>query len=552
MPSPPSRLRRGGRWPRRYLRDCITIDARALALFRMAIACLILADMLLRSRNFHFYYTEHGVVPQELARSLSAEYAVSIYHLTTSTTVIALLFVLQVLFALQLLVGYKTRLAMIVSFVFIISLDHHNPFVLSYADTLFRLLTFWAIFLPLGERFSIDAVHRERRPRTAVASIATFFVLAQMVYMYVTNGIIKSVSDTWRQGEAAPLVLGLDEMTYLLGDTVRHFPELLAVGGLLWYYMMVFGFLLVLTRGWVRFGLLTLYLGGHLSFALTVRIGAFAYVALAGLILFIQTPVWNRVWSLLRRSTATKSAAGIATRRLEAAATRVPSLRVDHEGWRRVKETTYAVSIAAIAATMVFLLLVLGAQAGLTVATHDDTGDEPLEEAVEKAMNEALLESHGVAELNTAASAIGVDQPLGWGVFAPEPRTTDRYYVFPAVTEHGEYVDAYNDRELTYDRAYNQLQKQHSTYRERFYMNSVRRGGYQTDVAAYLADYHCDRWEQEYGETLVQIEIYEVTEQVTEETIVDHDGRDRDYTHVYRQLCAGDEYQDLPSPLRDD
>ena len=550
MPSTPSPSAVVG-WLRRYLRGCIAIDSRALALFRMAIASLIFADLILRSRNFHFYYTENGVVPQYLARQLSADHAVSIFHLTTSTELIAALFVLHALAAVALFVGYRTRLAMVVSFLFIISLDHHNPLVLSYADILFRLLAFWAIFLPLGERWSIDAVHRERVPRTQIASAATFFVLAQLVYMYVTNGLIKSVSTTWRQGEAAPLVLGLDEMTYLLGDTVRHFPELLAIGGLLWYYMMVFGFLLLLTRGWVRMALLTLYIGGHLSFALTVRIGAFAYVALAGLILFVQTPVWDRCWLDLRRVDTLDDHLERARRRLIVAASAVPDPRSDGILTPEIRQRTYAVTMAAVVATMLFLILTIGAQAGMAAYEHDDHHDQTLEHHVEDELRATLVETHGVREVNTVASGLGIDQPLGWGVFAPEPRTTDRYYVFPAVTESGEEVDVFSDRPMTYDRPHDELQKQHDTYRQRFYMNSIRRGGYSNDAAKLLAEYHCERWEADHGETLGVIDMYEVTEAVTEETIVDHEGRDRSYTHVYRHVCDGGADEPVPRPPED-
>ena len=153
---------------REYLARCVRIDSRTLAVFRVFVGVLIVADLLLRSRNFSFFYTEDGVVPRSLAMDVTPDYAFSVYYLTTSSTLIAALFVLQGLIALQLIVGYKTRVATVLSFLFVVSLDHHNPFVLSYADTLFRLLLFWAIFLPLGERWSIDAAHRTRAPRPHV------------------------------------------------------------------------------------------------------------------------------------------------------------------------------------------------------------------------------------------------------------------------------------------------------------------------------------------------------------------------------------------------
>ncbi|MCU4751534.1 HTTM domain-containing protein [Halobacteria archaeon AArc-curdl1] len=550
-----SRLYAGARRARRHLHRCVRIDARALALFRVSLALLILADLLLRSRNFTFFYTEHGVVPRSLARELSADYAFSFYHLSTNTTVIAALFVIQALFAIQLLVGYRTTFATVVSFLFVVSLDHHNPLVLSYADVLFRLLMFWAIFVPLGERWSVDAIHRRRKPRTAVAGIATAFILGQMVYMYVTNGIIKSVSSTWRSGNAAPRVLGLDEMTFLLGDTVRQFQTFLEFGGLLWYVMMVCGWVLLVTYGWYRMPFLLLYVGGHLSFALTVRIGAFAYVALAGLLLFVQTPVLDTLERWLRRAGERSPGLQSMSRHLESTRHRLRSagarLPPPHPRWttdrvRQARTRIHGATLRLIIVTIVFVGVVLVAQTASVVADHD--GSEPLEEVIDRTVSETLEETTGVKQVNTVASAMAIDQPVGWGVFAPNPRTTDRYYVFSATTESGEYVDAYNDRPLAYDRPFNELQRQYGTYRERFYMNSVRRGGSSTDTAAILAEYRCAEWEATHGERLTHLNMYVVSEEVTRATVDSPEDRDRSYRLFYRHGCGDNEPMTFEPP----
>lgn len=44
---------------------------------------------------------------------------------------VGMLFVVRALIALQLIVDYRTRIAMILSFFFVISLDHHDPLVLT-------------------------------------------------------------------------------------------------------------------------------------------------------------------------------------------------------------------------------------------------------------------------------------------------------------------------------------------------------------------------------------------------------------------------------------
>ena len=562
-----SALPESGRRLLQYLADCVRIDTRTLAVFRVFAGLLVVADLVLRSRNFSYFYTDDGVVPRSLVLELSSGTPLSIYHLTTDPTLIAGLFVLQGLVAVQLIVGYRTRLATVLTFLFVISLDHHNPFVLSYADTLFRLLLFWAIFLPLGERWSIDAAHRDRTPRESIASVASAFILGQMIFMYVSNGLIKSQSDVWGSGDAAPLVLGIHEMTFLLGDVVAQFPTLLSIGGLTWYYMLLASPLLVLLTGRWRLPLIGLFAIGHLSFAITVRIGAFAYVALAGVLLFVQTSHWEDGRRLLRyvgvdsnpdpdhsRSRLTPVAttlASIAARVPSGRLTgdRIPQFRgLDSDRLEQVRNRTYTLSVAVVVVTVLFVATVTLVTVVSAIVVADSGDEQPLEERVEGALDESL-ETTGVQQVDTVATSLGINQPLGWGVFAgPDPRTTDRYYVFPARTERGAHVDVFNDRPLSYDRPGWELQTQHGTYRERFYMNSVRRGGTANDVPVLLAEHICDRWPEEHGEELTHLNMYVLTEEITHETIDVPDDRERSYSLIYRHGCGENEPRPIEPP----
>ena len=510
----------------------VEIDARSLAVFRVVVGVLILADLLSRARNFSLMYTDDGLVPQELATEMTADNAFSVFYFTSDPTLIAALFVLHALFAVQLIVGYKTRLAIVVSFLFVVSLDHQNPLVLSYADVLFRLLLFWAIFLPLGERWSVDALHRRRPARAGIASVASALILSQMVYMYARNGYNKYHDDSglWQSGEATPKIMGLDEMTFLLGDFVREVPVvLLQLGGLTWYYILILSPLLLVLRGRPRMLFAAMFMGGHATFALTVRIGAFAYVALAGLVLFLQAPFWrdaSTVLSVLGLDGAIERLRNRVERAGLILASALPALRFDSERQLRARQYVYSAAIGVLVVCVV-LSTGLGALSGAGVF------DE-----------RSATEQH----IDDTAAMVGVDQP-DWSVFAPTPRTTDRYYVFPAQTADGDTYDVYNERELTYDRPYDELQRQHSAYRERFYMNSVRRAdGEDGDAAAILADHLCTTWPEERGVELTHINMYVVTENVTMETIDAPDERERNAYLMHRHTCGDDEptYIDIP------
>ncbi|MXV61643.1 HTTM domain-containing protein [Natronorubrum sp. JWXQ-INN-674] len=503
----------------------VSIDTRSLAVFRIAAALLIVADILLRSRNFGFFYTNEGVVPQSLAMEMTPDNAISVYYLTTDSTVIAALFVVQVLIALQLLIGYRTTIATVLSFLLVISLDHHNPLVLSYADVLFRLLLFWAIFLPLGERWSVDAVHADSEPRARITSLASAAILVQIVYMYFLNGYHKRESELWTGGEATPLIMGLDNTTFLLGEFMRSFPTLLQYGGLTWYYMLLFSWLLLVLRGRARLFLVAMFIGGHASFAITVRIGAFPYVAIAGLVLFLQTQFWDDANALLRAPPLDRARVTPPYARLERLGARLPQFGVDARTHERITSGLYSIALV-IAVTS---LLVIPAVSHMPIGGFVDDEGGPKE------------------RVDDTAATVAVQQP-DWSVFAPHPRTSDRYYVFPAATADGEVIDVYNDREHTYDRPHDELQQQFDTYRERFYMNSVRRGGPDDLVSATLATHYCETWQEDRDVELTHVNMYYGIEDVTLETIDDPADRDREIRLIYGHGCGNNEPVEVAPP----
>ena len=533
----------------------VRIDTRSLALFRFALGLLIVADVLLRSRNLEFFYTDSGAVPASLAVAVEPVAAYSPYAVVTSPTGVAALFALTGLVGVALALGYYTRPVTVLALVLVVSLDARNPFVLSFADVLFATLLALAVFLPLGERWSLDAVAADRHRSRFVGGIGSAIILSQMVVMYVVNGYHKTTSALWRSGEAAVLILGIDEVTHLFGDALRAVPELLQLGGVVWLTMLCAAWLLLVLRGRPRHLLVAAFAVAHVAMALTVRVGAFSFVGLAGLLLFCQSSAWDdagRLGSRVRRSverrtggrtrsrlTSMRSRRGLpdadaARSRLAAAAGRIPR-PVSAEPSRRFNEVRSrlpaplashagAVVLVAIVATA---LVVAGGLSAVGVLDEETPGDE----------------------IETAASGLVAFQS-DWSIFAPNPRTTDRYYVFPARTERGELIDAHADRSLSFDRPKDRLQRQHATYRERFYTSSLR-GDDGALVAEHLGASLCETYRTAEGESITHIEFYVVEESITRATIDDPDGRERSVSRLHRHGCGDAEPIEIASPSVD-
>ena len=162
------------------LQQLFGIDFRSLAVFRIAVAILILIDLFQRSRFLQALYTDLGVLPRQLVGPRPPQF--SIYLIDGSYGFQLLAFGLAGIFALMLLVGYRTRVSTIGSWLMLVSL-HARQFLLhDGGDLILSMMLFWAIFLPLGACLAIDG-RRDAAPRSSptLLSAATVAILIQFV-----------------------------------------------------------------------------------------------------------------------------------------------------------------------------------------------------------------------------------------------------------------------------------------------------------------------------------------------------------------------------------
>src|SRR3989344_6178869 len=148
-------------------REMFSIDFRSLALFRVAIALLILFDLGVRSLALAAHYTDFGVLSRDAFELHYGNLSWwSIHLLSGSAWFQATLFLIAAVFAIALLVGWHTRVVMVISWLMLISLQTRNPLVLQGGDILFRLLAFWACFLPLGAKWSLDSLRKKSESKS--------------------------------------------------------------------------------------------------------------------------------------------------------------------------------------------------------------------------------------------------------------------------------------------------------------------------------------------------------------------------------------------------
>lgn len=286
-----------------YSRICevFAIDLRSLAVFRIAIATLILIDLLTRAGDLTAHYTDHGVWPVEAARRRLPIWGFSLHLFNGTAEFQAILFLITGAFALAMLVGYHTRLVTPIVWLLTLSLHRRNPQVLQGGDHVLRMLLFWSMFLPLGNRYGIDA-YRNRCSRHAscsIRSMSAVAILLQVCVIYWFAGLLKSRTTWYLQGDGVYYVLMLDRYVTPIGKWLLDVdPILLKLLNYSTLGLELLGPLLALSpiaKGPTRCGIIMAFWLFHLGMGLCLELWLFGYICSAAWLLFIPSWFWERL-----------------------------------------------------------------------------------------------------------------------------------------------------------------------------------------------------------------------------------------------------------------
>ena len=136
-----------------------TLDTRSLAIFRIGLGCILIADCLLRTRDFRLMFTPDGIFPLEtLAR----------YHDDPSDLVAGIRVRCRLVEWRGAGSGGARRggpggrlpdpeAATILAWVALVSVIRRTSPAINAGDIWFACQLFWAMFLPLGARWSLDS-----------------------------------------------------------------------------------------------------------------------------------------------------------------------------------------------------------------------------------------------------------------------------------------------------------------------------------------------------------------------------------------------------------
>ncbi|GAB4534952.1 MAG: hypothetical protein Tsb0019_36540 [Roseibium sp.] len=290
------------------LRDILGIDLRTLALFRVLLGFYLLIDLVMRARDLGAHYTDAGILP----RNLQIEFlhaATWSLHLASGTAWFqALLFGAAGLAAAGLIAGWRTRLMTVISWVLMLSVQNRNTFILSGEDNLALLMLFWAMFLPLGARYSVDAAldRTTRFAGNAYATVATAALLVQGMSMYFFSALLKTHPIWVPDGTAVHYALQLDYLVTPFALWFRQFQD--AMQGLTYYVyaLELVGPILMFSPVFhrtLRMVFMLAFISMHLAFLLFLEIGFFPVISIIMNLTFLPGWMWDRLGARLRPRT---------------------------------------------------------------------------------------------------------------------------------------------------------------------------------------------------------------------------------------------------------
>lgn len=245
---------------------------------RIGVALIVITDLFIRAGDLSAHYSDEGIWQGKYINTFNGKPGSWSFHaLNGSPQWAFLLFALHFLFAVQLLIGYRTQLANFLVWVFTISLHNRNLFVLQGGDDLLRLLLFWGLFLPWNHRYSLDSKAGRLITGRRSWGSAAYLILISSVYFFNVN--LKTSGEWHSEGSAIYYALSLDQLRLKpFGDLLYHYPGLMKVATHTVYFIEFIMPVLIMwpaRKGYLRFTAFLLLILLHTGIGLTLYIGLF-------------------------------------------------------------------------------------------------------------------------------------------------------------------------------------------------------------------------------------------------------------------------------------
>lgn len=280
----------------------LTVDRRTLGFTRILLGFFLLTDLLRRTPAWLDMFSNEGVLPTHVNLFRPQAWgAFSLVNAFSTAPELWAFWAFAFITFFCLLIGYRTRLAQVLSLLIVTGMNGRVLLIENGGYVVQNLLLLWTVFLPLGDRFSVDGLlksfrhvreHslpdlndrdalRNARPNNAHVTVVNLIILLQLSAIYYFNFIHKT-GVPWRNGTGIHYVLYVDRMvTPLIGLVRDHVPGFVIYS--LTYTVLAFELTLAmfllspLAKAWARRIAMFQIEVLHVGFGSTFVLGPFAW-----------------------------------------------------------------------------------------------------------------------------------------------------------------------------------------------------------------------------------------------------------------------------------
>lgn len=277
------------------------IDTRSLGIFRICMAVIVIADLILRFEDIEIFFTDYGAFPRIFQMDkLASPWDFSIHFISGTYAFQVILFLLHGISALFLLFGYKTRFATVLVWIFHHSLYFRNPSITYAGDIILRLILFWSMFLPLGVKYSIDSLMNPNKEQPKqIFSIGSTAILLQAAFVYFFAALLKTGAEWHETGNAVSHALSDLKIVKPFGLFIKSYPLITNSLTYFIYWLEFLGPIFLFIPIWnriFRIILLILFTTIQAGFGLCLNLQLFPFESSLMMIPFIPGIVWDKLF----------------------------------------------------------------------------------------------------------------------------------------------------------------------------------------------------------------------------------------------------------------
>lgn len=295
-----------------------TVDARTLAFFRVCFGLLLFTNLIDRvwGINLVSFYSNDGVWPNHYALFLPPTHGFwsLLLAFSTPTEVTVACCCIAVVYLLYI-VGYRTQLMQVLALICVESLNFRYLLVQHGGDVVVNIIAVWSLFLPLGARWSVDALLASLRRHDegdvgqlnargwesdrvlSVVSAAFFLMCLNFAVIYFFNALHKN-GPSWRNGSAVHDLVWVNRLAtplavWLRTHGLQFVSPVLTYGTLVVEWSLVFLIVSPWQQRWFRNLAFINIVGLHGGIALLSVLGPFSWAMMAFGSSLVTPEVWR-------------------------------------------------------------------------------------------------------------------------------------------------------------------------------------------------------------------------------------------------------------------